>query len=1127
MAYGQSIYWHSGFGNGGVITKTADQPGNSEYEYAESSLELAGGKMLVVVNRSLSYLQRYLANGSIDATFENAGRSSRYNIQRPTLYMLADGKILMAGFGYTSQFNLILYRLLADGTLDPSYNNGNPILYPMPSDGSYKVDCHSLPDGRIVVYARAVPGYSFTTSPAMVRLQANGTQDATFGSNAIGISNFPLSTSSMGSGISNNRLISGYIPAQVGPLVLCAYQHNGKPDSTFGVDGKIQVNISAHKIGAALTTLPDGRIIVGALVSHSPTEPTRFELRCFTPSGQPDLSFGNQGVTIVSQDLMNWNGAYLIPFESGFNYVAHTGSFGANKITFMQFDDKGVLQTGYGSGGQQSIQLSDMVDIRDVQTTAAGTVMVSGRVVKQPEDFLFVTRMKSNGQPDTDWAAGGTRFDFLATSYVEVLAVKPTADGSLYTYLTTRGATVNTGIQKYLPNGKADTSFGNKGTFAFNNGYFDTLANGGFITALPAPVQGYPHDRLQLQRYLPNGQPDAAFGTNGTKTVSLFNNFSIWQLKTLPGDQVIVYGSMLNAQNETIFYACKLLATGEKDTSFGQNGFVYFSANPFFVISDLGVYPDGRLLFIGRFSGLNNTQKFAMVRLLPNGNFDTGFGNYGYVADSSNNNDSYSTKVLLQPQGHCILVHYHSVSNGAYSYYRQATIRFNDQGKQVKDFGDNGFLYDYFANPVAFPDGRWLSTSYAYTWPTPQLMLQMRQPNGGVDSSFGTNGSDYLPLQGSPSNWYNSVRAGNHLFMHSLQYSEFDTKALLGALLIDYSPVSVTSFTLVDATTDKDIKVLKNGDTLNIADVRGKRINIRANTAGTPLGSVVMQLGGSQQRTQTENSAPYALFGNTDNNYWNWTPTPGNYTLFARAYKGTKASGAPGKSHSIAFYVKDELRLASLSLINADNNRVLRPLVNNTVVDLAYTPYLSVRANPGAGYTESVLFLVNGFYHRVENTTPYAIAADDRGDYYNWSVQPGIYNITAIPFPANDAKGQQGTPYDLWFTVINSKPTTGGIISATGVAPELKTESGLTAGVYPNPLAGEGTLTYGAATTTQLSVVLYDANGTRVQQLFNGKVDGGVLYRTPLNTRHLRAGIYFCRILSADGRMQTVQVVKQ
>jgi len=98
----------------------------------------------------------------------------------------------------------------------------------------------------------------------------------------------------------------------------------------------------------------------------------------------------------------------------------------------------------------------------------------------------------------------------------------------------------------------------------------------------------------------------------------------------------------------------------------------------------------------------------------------------------------------------------------------------------------------------------------------------------------------------------------------------------------------VSGFILIDADTNKPIRALKiPNDTINVK-TDGKNLNVRADVVG-PIQSIVFELTGSADHI--ENGTPYALKGDTNGDYFAWTPAAGTYLMRARPYKGLKGKG--------------------------------------------------------------------------------------------------------------------------------------------------------------------------------------------------------------------------------------------
>ena len=110
------------------------------------------------------------------------------------------------------------------------------------------------------------------------------------------------------------------------------------------------------------------------------------------------------------------------------------------------------------------------------------------------------------------------------------------------------------------------------------------------------------------------------------------------------------------------------------------------------------------------------------------------------------------------------------------------------------------------------------------------------------------------------------------------------------------------SYSLVNADNNLDIQTLTNGATIHLGTT-GSHLNIRANTDPAKVGSVVMVLSGTEARTQTENNAPYSLFGDSSGIYNVWTPAVGSYTLKGTPFTSTGGTGTAGTALTISFSV--------------------------------------------------------------------------------------------------------------------------------------------------------------------------------------------------------------------------------
>uniref|UniRef100_UPI0031409FD0 choice-of-anchor Q domain-containing protein n=1 Tax=uncultured Nitrospira sp. TaxID=157176 RepID=UPI0031409FD0 len=113
----------------------------------------------------------------------------------------------------------------------------------------------------------------------------------------------------------------------------------------------------------------------------------------------------------------------------------------------------------------------------------------------------------------------------------------------------------------------------------------------------------------------------------------------------------------------------------------------------------------------------------------------------------------------------------------------------------------------------------------------------------------------------------------------------------------------VTEFTLVNASSNTDIRPVLYGDTLVLSELPPE-LSIRAVVTETP-GSVVFDYDDTPA-IQTENVAPYALAGDSPAGDYNpFALSTGSHTLTATPFSSNGGSGPAGGSQTITFSVRN------------------------------------------------------------------------------------------------------------------------------------------------------------------------------------------------------------------------------
>ena len=119
-------------------------------------------------------------------------------------------------------------------------------------------------------------------------------------------------------------------------------------------------------------------------------------------------------------------------------------------------------------------------------------------------------------------------------------------------------------------------------------------------------------------------------------------------------------------------------------------------------------------------------------------------------------------------------------------------------------------------------------------------------------------------------------------------------------------PGPLTGFTVVDASDQTVVGALTAGATLTLEDPASGSYGIRVDTGpDVEIGSVRLELMGAETVSQTENYAPYSLYGDDADGLHGEGMPAGAYTLRATAYSEKSLSGDDLGALEVSFTVAD------------------------------------------------------------------------------------------------------------------------------------------------------------------------------------------------------------------------------
>ncbi len=626
---------------------------------------------------------RLHVNGSLDNSFSNDGRvkiglGKKFE-SAEAVAIQADGRILLAGFSTDDILNensVGLVRLNADGSKDGSFgSSGGEIRISLTAGDDRATDLALLPDGRFLVSGTAE--YNFL----LMRFQANGSPDNAFGQGGrmIGPDGAWFGAEMVrepgGKAVltSGNRLVRYKEDGELDGSLL-----PGQPDHTFAgfLEEGLVVQDGFYIAGVARQ--PDGKI-VAAGTTDPRTDRGDFAVRRYLENGRVDTTFGTNGIVIV--DLLFGAARAVAVHQNGMIVATGNGNSGSgrNFIT-AAFNTNGseMFRRELDPGGENSDQ-----GAYDIAVQKDGKIVVIGNTVLGGDSDFVVARYLANGQLDN---AFGEKTGFTTTGmggqdYAYAMALQ--SDGKIVAAGTREEATIGKDydfvIARWLSNGQLDNSFSGDGKKGV--GFDNDLDSASDVAIDPASgkiiIVGRSGERIAIARLQPDGDLDDSFSDDGRLIKDDFGRAKAVDMQR--GQIVVAYGKS---------GSLGLMWFSEDGKFFGEFGFLGLQ-----VVGtqfDMLRQPDGQYVI-----GTGQT----IARLQTNSQLDKrGATIYGMPPE-----DNRAFGMAVQADGKVVIAgEVTPAGSGQDSDF--AATRYHPDGRVDSSFADNGRYTFGFAKDDSIQD---------------------------------------------------------------------------------------------------------------------------------------------------------------------------------------------------------------------------------------------------------------------------------------------------------------------------------------------------------------------------------------------------------------------------------------
>ena len=608
----------------------------------------------------------------------------------------SDGKIVVVG---SDNFSVARYN--TNGSLDTSFDRDGKVVTTVGSGNSVATAVKIQSDGKIIV-----AGYTQTTPPfpnsfAVVRYNADGSLDSSFGSEGKVVTAPAVTGLSVVTG--NAMVIQGdgkIVVAGSGEnagktdFAVLRFNSDGSLDTSFDADGIVTTAIgSGDDVGNALTILAGKIIVAGS--SFNGTK-TNFALVRYNSDGSLDTTFDLDGIV----------------------------------TTEVQFSNRDDVATAV------AIQIGNLTTVPD-KIVAAGTSSQDFAVVRYNLDGSLDTSFDADGKLTTSIGAGDDVGKALTVQGAGNAPRKITVAGS-----SDNGSKTDFAAVRYNADGSLDTSFDLDGIVTTS---LDTNDNAGAALLIQtdgkAVVAGSTTndssdflDDFALVRYNSDGSLDISFDADGKRIDNIGDmGGSARSLAIQTDGKIVAAGSSAFA-----FALFRANSDGSADTSFSGDGRVTTPIGTSSVDEGLAValQADNKIVVAG-FSITAQVSCIALARYNPNGSLDLSFNGTGIVTTPIGAGSS-SDAVALQADGKIVVAG--SSVNGANSSI--AVVRYNTNGSLDTSFDSDGVVLTAIGNDAVGKamaiqtDGRIVVAGSAGG-----LFAVVRyNTNGSLDTSFDGDG---------------------------------------------------------------------------------------------------------------------------------------------------------------------------------------------------------------------------------------------------------------------------------------------------------------------------------------------------------------------------------------------------
>jgi uncharacterized delta-60 repeat protein len=195
-------------------------------------------------------------------------------------------------------------------------------------------------------------------------------------------------------------------------------------------------------------------------------------------------------------------------------------------------------------------------------------------------------------------------------------------------------------------------------------------------------------------------QLDPTFGTNGIVTKDISVNDLPLKTFILPDGKILILHQGDSSIPSDEYHLVRFNVNGTIDATYGTNGVIQvslpFNNNFTRRITGSAIQPDGAVILIGYDTVINGYYDAFITRINVNGTIDSGFGTDGVIRPNFSDRGGIASSIVRQSNGKLLVLGLAEYSGNIFKNY---IIRYNPNGSVDTTFGVNGTGF-VFLNPA-------------------------------------------------------------------------------------------------------------------------------------------------------------------------------------------------------------------------------------------------------------------------------------------------------------------------------------------------------------------------------------------------------------------------------------------